>query len=348
MAARGGVSYAFELLVLSLATAQAAYLQPWADASGIERSCAVGRSPVHGCRGLVAKRGEPVLRVPSQLTISVAREQEGDDAHRGDWLTHLSLRLAEEMQAGPSSPHAAFVRSLPAPPHGPHRWRTEELDSLQNATLVREAHKRAELRRESFARVAGRTDVPRQTYERAWELVASRAVGARGVRGLRGERLLLVPYLDMANHAHGVGGQLSFDPRSGDVTLLAGTDLEAGDEVLLDYGEGRCNSEFLLQYGFVPSHNPHDRTTVQLANGATETIGWGDARTAAPEVRAACERTLSEMPTSLAEDAAELAGGGARGTHAVALGYRVAKKALLSAVAGHAASSAATSAFALM
>jgi len=217
---------------------------------------------------------------------------------------------------------------------------------LQNATLVREARKHAELQSESFARVADRTHVPRQTYERAWELAASRVIGARGARGLRGEWLLLVPYLDMANHAHGIGGQLSFDAQTGDVSLLAGRDLAEGDEVLLDYGEGRCNSEFLLQYGFVPSHNPHDETTVQLADGSSRTVTWDDAHTAAPEVRAACESTLEQMPTSLTADAAELASGNARGAYAAALSYRVAKKALLSAVAGHSASSAATSVFA--
>ena len=334
--------------VLLLASrAAAAHIQAWADASGIERACTIGVSPTSGCRGLLAtravKRNEVLLRVPSKLTISVER----DDDSGVDWLTRLALRLAEEIHAGQSSSHAAFVSSLPEPPRAPHQWDADELELLQNATLVREAVARTTLLSDAYECIADRTCVPRATFDRAWELAASRVVGARGARGVRSERLLLVPYLDMANHAHGVGGQLSFDAATGDVMLLAGTNLAVGDEVLLDYG-ARCSSEFLLQYGFVPDHNPSDEAAVQLADGSRRVVRWSDARAPEPEVRAACERLLDEMPTSLSEDAQELAGGRAQGAHAMALSYRVAKKALLSAVAGHATTSAATSAFARM
>ena len=61
-------------------------------------------------------------------------------------------------------------------------------------------------------------------------------------------------------------------------------------------------------------------------------------------MRDACELQLATMPTSLAEDVTLAAS--ADGTASLALSYRVAKKQLLSAVAGHAAASAATSAFA--
>ena len=170
------------------------------------------------------------------------------------------------------------------------------------------------------------------------------------MNGVRGERLLLVPLIDMANHAHGIGGEFSVCPHSGDVTLLAGSDLAPGDEVLLDYG-ARPTDEFLLQYGFVPIHNPHDETVVQLSCGGRVTISWSDARNAAADVRAACDQALREMPTSLTEDSAALrqASDSDLGEAVeTALRYRVAKKSLLAAVAGHAVASAETSAFAAM
>ena len=92
----------------------------------------------HG-RGLVAtkhvERGEAVLTVPRELTMNVERDPE--------WLTRLSFKLAEEIHAGDTSPHAEFVKTLPAPPRAPHRWTAAELELLQNDTLASDAMARA-------------------------------------------------------------------------------------------------------------------------------------------------------------------------------------------------------------
>lgn len=317
------------------------------DALVQHRACKIGVTRT-GCRGLVAtrdlRRGERVLTVPRQNTISVDRR--GPDGDDTPWLTRLALSLAEEMHAGAESKHALFVSSLPAPPFAPHRWSEEDLEMLQNRTLVAEAAARARLLQDEWQRVAHRTSVPEKTFARAWELACSRVVGARGDNGRRSEKLLLVPVLDMANHAPSIGGQLEFDQDTGDVSLVTKTNLAEGDEILLDYGE-RPNDEFLLQYGFVPFHNPSDDVPVTLPCGTSRRVSWDDARDAESHVREACERALDAMPTSLAEDAAALSSTTSWASpRATALRYRVAKKSLLSAVAGHAASSAATSAFA--
>lgn len=322
-------------------------LHGWVDSLVIYRACEIGHGR-SGCRGLIAtrdlRRGEKVLTVAQANTISVDRHTtDGDET---PWLSRLALVLAEEMHAGADSDHGLFIRSLPAPPFAPHRWSEEDLMQLQNRTLVSEAVARRQLLADEYQRIAHRTVVSERTFAKAWELAASRVVGARGEGGKRSEKLMLVPVLDMANHAPSIGGQLEFDRATGDVSLVTTIDLRKGDEILLDYG-ARPNDEFLLQYGFVPDHNPNDDIPVTLQCGGSIRVSWDDARTADVSVREACERALEAMPTSLAEDAATLASTAARGSpRATALRYRIAKKSLLSAVAGLPASSATTSAFA--
>lgn len=337
-----------QLLLLALLPHSGA-LHVWSDAVGITRACKIGHTS--NGRGLVATRklaaGETVLHVPRKLTLGVNREA---GPGQPGWLTRLSLRLAEEIHAGEDGTHHDFVQSLPPPPDGPHCWSSAQLAELQNATLAAEAKKRADELAAEWEKVSASTAVPRQHFENAYGLAASRVIGARGESGRRGERLLLVPLLDMANHGHGVGGHLEFDRESGDVSLIAGSDLAEGDEILLDYGD-RPTDEFLLQYGFVPERNPSDTTAVPLPCGAREVVSWDDARGATPQVREACEAMLGGLPTSLAEDAAALAALRSSGTalgsaEATALRFRLAKKQLLAAVAGRPASSAAASAFA--
>ena len=134
------------LLLLSICCTPSHALQHWVDSLVKHRACEIGVTRT-GCRGLVATRdlmrGERVLTVPRRNTISVDRHaSDGDDT---PWLTRLALSLAEEMHSGNESPHALFITSLPAPPHAPHRWSSEDLQELQNRTLVAEAVARASL-----------------------------------------------------------------------------------------------------------------------------------------------------------------------------------------------------------
>ena len=82
-------------------------------------------------------------------------------------------------------------------------------------------------------------------------------------------------------------------------------------------------------------------------------VGWASCDTASQEVRDSCAALLATMPTSLAEDVAALRELDAAAQPdeqsaraSLALRYRIAKKQLLSAVAGQPAACAATSAFA--
>uniref|UniRef100_A0A7S4DSI2 SET domain-containing protein n=1 Tax=Lotharella globosa TaxID=91324 RepID=A0A7S4DSI2_9EUKA len=75
---------------------------------------------------------------------------------------------------------------------------------------------------------------------------------------------MLVPILDVANHAPSEAGGGFFEVTSDSVSLVVGSrGANKGEEVYLDYGE-RPVEDFLLHYGFVPERCPSDSISVPI------------------------------------------------------------------------------------
>ncbi|KAK4182395.1 putative histone-lysine N-methyltransferase [Podospora australis] len=75
---------------------------------------------------------------------------------------------------------------------------------------------------------------------------------------------LLAPFADMLNHSSEVKPCHVYDASSGNLSVLAGKDYEAGDQVFICYGP-ISNSRFLRLYGFVVPGNPNDSYDLVLA-----------------------------------------------------------------------------------
>ncbi|KAJ6783237.1 hypothetical protein PWT90_01155 [Aphanocladium album] len=68
---------------------------------------------------------------------------------------------------------------------------------------------------------------------------------------------LIAPFADMLNHSYEAKQCHAYDPNSGNLTVLAGKDYEAGDQAFINYGPV-ANHRLLRLYGFVLPDNPHD------------------------------------------------------------------------------------------
>lgn len=336
--------------------------------SGLTSSVCLSRTP--SGRGLVAVRqlqaDEAALVVPTSMTLHVEKDSGVDSLA---WPARLALRLAEEMRLDHESVHRDYLRSLPAhPPLLLHRWSTAQLSQLQNATLEAEAAEWRGTADEAWRAVEPRRrtagDAPavcEKVYQRAYDFVLSRAMSQHA-----DPRIFLVPYVDLANHRAGSGGQ--FTVADDWARLVTSAAVAEGAEVTLDYG-GRPSDELLLQYGFVPARNDEDGVTLRGEDGAVEcVVTWEDVRAqrVGAAARERCAALLDMMPTSLAEDVDSLRDLEGRVTPAAAaeeeeeqsaeegggsleaaLRYRILKKQLLAAAAGQPASSPGSSAFAV-
>jgi histone-lysine N-methyltransferase SETD3 len=69
----------------------------------------------------------------------------------------------------------------------------------------------------------------------------------------------LVPYADMLNHYRPRQTRWAFDSRKQSFLIHSMTKLYAGQQVYDSYGK-KCNSRFLLNYGFTVDYNKDDDT----------------------------------------------------------------------------------------
>lgn len=261
---------------------------------------------VDGLRGLVAtealKKGDVAVRVP--LDLAYVESRDGPN----HWAARLALRLDDDDDP--------YVAALPTAPDVPTRWFEW---SLQNATFHEEILKTKQWR------IDQGVDLDKL------DLVCSRSLALNSC-------IAMVPFIDMANHVPTDRGGGFYELVDGHVRIVAGTDLDVGDAVNIDYGD-RPVEDFLLHYGFVPDHNPRD--TLRLPTGDLISWRWRD-----PSLETQALNLLDAMPTSLADDLSELASA-SDARQCTTLRYRIAKKQLLSFAAGLQPSSPDTSAFLL-
>ncbi|KAG7367317.1 SET methyltransferase domain containing protein [Nitzschia inconspicua] len=335
----------------------ASCLQDFVDQLGSVRHCEIG-STEYG-RGLVATKdlepGETILRIPLSATIQIDASQNGDDMKLDDsWAAALANKLMERLQSG-SCP---YVDSLPPPPPTPARgdWSTQALEALDDSDFLQEIEKAIQWRNRQCERyVMGRlcldedsssaTQKNPQLFMEALDLVSSRTIRC-------GDKFMLVPFLDMANHAsQDQGGgyyQLENSPSLQDVTiaLKAGNrGVQAGNEVFLDYGDRR-NEEWLMYYGFLPDRNTAECVTLPESQ---QRITWSNVHMLDELYRGECRVLLNKGDTTLTDDIRSLKHIEAleeRDAHfELALKYRISRKSLLSAAGGTKSSSALFSSF---
>lgn len=202
----------------------------------------------------------------------------------------LGISLWSEIKRGAASPFAPYLDLLPetlscclAPGY------TAEASEALRAwppTAARVTAMRAALRAQhaTLRRAAAVASVEAPTLdELGWAsaIAGSRAYRVRGSRGQAGDSACLLPIIDLANYAPSVQANAelrnaptgealgaSADPLA--VSLYASRDLQAGTEVLIDYGSGTplTNERLLLEYGFVlpPDHGTSD--SLELPFGA--------------------------------------------------------------------------------
>lgn len=75
---------------------------------------------------------------------------------------------------------------------------------------------------------------------------------------------LLAPFADMLNHSSEVKPCHAYDPSTGNLSIIAGKDYKAGDQVFINYGPVG-NSRLLRLYGFVLPNNPNDSYDLVLS-----------------------------------------------------------------------------------
>mmetsp|Transcript_12402 Transcript_12402/g.35714 ORF Transcript_12402/g.35714 Transcript_12402/m.35714 type:complete len:341 (+) Transcript_12402:3-1025(+) len=184
--------------------------------------------------------------------------------------------LLYERQRGEASPYAKYINLLPsaddfAKEGGPTvLWSDEDLQLLECDKLIGDTRTRRE-------RVETSPVIGVEALQSQWETlelggpppslddirwavaaVTSRAYGAQNEEGAR--LSLLIPMVDMANHAHPPNTAKGLE--GSDFVVLAAEDMSRGAQVFLSYGP-LPNQVLLSQFGFVLPSSPTDFALVR-------------------------------------------------------------------------------------
>mmetsp|Transcript_19494 Transcript_19494/g.35358 ORF Transcript_19494/g.35358 Transcript_19494/m.35358 type:complete len:378 (+) Transcript_19494:63-1196(+) len=293
-------------------------LGPWLQQQGglvSESLCLAGLGASSQARGLAVDdtvvEGEVLLAVPSKLWLSakclLPVELERRTAAE-PWDVRLAAGLALLLNGTRLEQQEAlrpYLRMLP-----PRDELEGSMPLLWNETALRAQEpwlaEYVGYRRQRLERVytvqawQQMQEMSREDLSYAHALVLSRTLGSD-------DTSLIVPLIDLANHAPQGGSLCSANCRlanvgprgetdlseadSSDVLigLVALTTLEAGDEVLFEYGPYN-NDDLFLQYGFRLEGNPYDAPAY-----ATQELPW-EFIAAGFLALAACLSLLNGLP----------------------------------------------------
>lgn len=133
-------------------------------------------------------------------------------------------------------------------------------------------------------------EMHKTNFDYAVGLVLSRALsgnlpvaGSNSEGDVREVPLTLAPVLDFCNHSSAFSNAQHAAAADGALVLSATVDVKAGEEILIDYGQGRDSLSFLTLYGFCPresrfgeqvlNFNVNDRVELVLPDPAPGAVG---------------------------------------------------------------------------
>ena len=229
----------------------------------------------NGLRGLVATRaagvGDVLLEVPLSLCASDFGAKETiaveppSYARTLPWNVQLACSLVSKVD-GLESVLDSFPNDAPLLPI--FSCGESELPHACDDGFADEVKVKREWCDEMYASVLSLTDAPVEAdaFQTALSLVLSRSLRIRAPAPL-GMRRLLVPALDLANHAERASAIYTYAPSHGGVVRLhAARRLEVGDAVTLSYGNDLGSAHYTTYYGFVPSSNAADSVSLRLVD----------------------------------------------------------------------------------
>jgi len=231
-----------------------------------------------------------VLDIPIDACITTVNREEMTvlDACRTDPIlgnmvnVQLALNLLFEVFENKNSKHYHYVRTLPSKPNTIVAQKLEDVLPLKGSSIWMEAEPLLIAVHRQYARlyqmiaqspVAGfdnlRNGFTLSAYKWAVQIVQTRQNGYPGVNHMELNDLVLIPVLDLCNHAFDstvriaqtgddkfTGLKLSLTPKK--------EDLKSGSELTLKYSPS-CSSEFFLHLGFIPDKIPNDASRLKLS-----------------------------------------------------------------------------------
>lgn len=224
------------------------------------------------------KKNEVFLRMPPELIISLelAREcplgkkisGEIEKKLNSPHHTILATYLLSELEKGPSSKWAYYFKLLPTDlSNFPIFYNESELELLKGTLFLKTLEERKKDIEDDYKLLCARIpEYKRFSFENFQfyrMIVGSRIFGVT-IKGNNTD--IIVPYADMLNHKEPRETHWTYNNKEDAFMVNAEMDLPEGREVFYSYGR-KCNSRFLLNYGFTIENNEENEFKVTVKVG---------------------------------------------------------------------------------
>ena len=253
---------------------------------------------------------QTLITIPGDLAVTAVDAREhplvGPLALDADEIGALALWLVAERAAGPTSPSAPLLRSLPSSTDTPILWEDAERgELLKGSPILAEARARdaaldaAWAGLEQRAVAAGLGGGEPAAARSAWRAAVS-VILARATYLPSAGCFALLPLIGSAARTGAPDGAvLDYDEETGAAVLTAARVYAPGDPVAL--ADGRPSGELVLATGHLfepkPGTNPSDCLTVDVGLVPTDRL-----RDAKSEILAAMGFAPSRQPFPIAAD----------------------------------------------
>lgn len=246
--------------------------EQWLGDRGAKFPFLESRAYTNNVRGVHASCAIPADEIIMQIPLScIITDKTGMatetgrliQAHRSRFIVpHHLLVIAfmmEEHEKGPVSEYWPYLAVLPVDTSNfPVYWSEEELAWLQGSSLLAEVgERRANFRADYDAMcrvVPGFERFEYPLFQTFRTMVASRnfTIYVDGAK-----RTAMVPHADMLNHYRPRETSWTFSQSLNSFTMTSLSPLVVGQQVMDSYGK-KCNSRFLLHYGFAIEENTEE------------------------------------------------------------------------------------------
>ncbi|ORY80994.1 hypothetical protein BCR37DRAFT_60747 [Protomyces lactucae-debilis] len=251
-------------------------LYHWATSNGasLHKNATLCANRCIKAHGPIAE-GESLLSLPygliitSQLAFETLKLPDSICSHDA-----LILYLLDDVR---NVAHQAYIASLPTSfPGIPFHWTDSQWQLLQGTNLHGAGIARLENLKKQHGSLCKKMslNIPWDRYAWAHSVLTSRAFSL-SLLHLEGTDLdkpeeILLPFLDMLDHAPDLPIAWIGDPAARHVTFKTGRAIDAGATLFNNYGP-KPNEELLLGYGFTIKDNPYDTVALKMAKALNPT-----------------------------------------------------------------------------
>ncbi|ORY63027.1 uncharacterized protein BCR38DRAFT_344875 [Pseudomassariella vexata] len=223
-----------------------------------------------------------LLTIPKDLVLSAEAVEEyakedknfrqlleaaGHRSHRGDVLLFLMVQLILSSPDNPGAknivtPWTQYFSLLPAKVPIPTMWTDAELSHLRGSSLESAVAAKLSVLTKEFNDVRARSSDLLYWNDLLWadevftvhDWVLLDALYRSRSLGLPKSGESMVPCLDLVNHSRQSSAYFE-ESSNEEVTLLLreGCAVSSGQEITIDYGQGKSAAEMLFSYGFIDS-----------------------------------------------------------------------------------------------